>query len=737
MVVFEGKEVSTFIKNWEMDCEEYGLNEVQKCKKFPPYCTKEIGEAVEKLRGYDEGNWELFKKELKQLFWQDDPPKNSIAALVKLIGEAKAGRMTVDMYVLKYTAITQELVDRNAISTFDRNVRLLEGLSEGIQSKVFEHCSDRKWRMLEHDVDTEEPKFEDLKEVVLAKARTMERKHLFISGRLSGMGYASAEAATSTPTASTAPSTIPTAMTSPSSAASDLKELTEQISRLTLLIGGQSRQIPGTAPAPIPAVSGFAPQRPTWVPRCMYCDSLVHTRRSDCPEFQEALGRGVIGINEKGRVKLMATGEELPLMFGKGGMKVVVQSKLATGTSGIVSTNLVTVHAPQTSLTTDATTPTAAGVATISFDDRTGSYGVLGKNFDEYVRAASLNPGKEQWIDVEVEEKRKRGDGNPGRRVRQRADDSMDGSRTTPANSQGPPPPPQPGRDPAAYGFPPPVRMEEVRDEDEPMRDSPAPAPVKGPKFRLASELNQTITTEDVGRKVMDAPIQLKMCELLAVSTEVSSYLHDQTRRRRIPLENGASNNIVEGVGVSTSVNLTQLSTIGTPLYACPSARTKVSLNEDTQTEGLLDDGSELNLMAKELFDRLQHPIDTDINWRINGYDSKAEKELEELEEKGNLIGVCHGVLVGVGGVEVKQHIFVVHQLGNTDLILGRPWERMVRAQKINMDDGSYKIQIKSLDGTRKVEFIAVPVQHERIREFVRPKESQGVSAGKGQGGPQ
>jgi hypothetical protein len=130
--IFDGKEVSTFVKNWEMDCEEYGLTEAQKCRKFPRYCTREIGEVVEKLKGYEDGNWESFKVELKRLFWQADPPKNSIAALVKLLGEAKAGKMTVDMYVLKYTTITQELVDKNAMSTFDRNVRLLEGLSEGI-----------------------------------------------------------------------------------------------------------------------------------------------------------------------------------------------------------------------------------------------------------------------------------------------------------------------------------------------------------------------------------------------------------------------------------------------------------------------------------------------------------------------------------------------------------------------------------------------------------------------------
>src|SRR5437773_8259640 len=35
---------------------------------------------------------------------------------------------------------------------------------------------------------------------------------------------------------------------------------------------------------------------------------------------------------------------------------------------------------------------------------------------------------------------------------------------------------------------------------------------------------------EAVGRKVMHAPIQLKMCELLAVSSEISNYIHDQMR---------------------------------------------------------------------------------------------------------------------------------------------------------------------------------------------------------------
>ena len=164
----------------------------------------------------------------------------------------------------------------------------------------------------------------------------------------------------------------------------------------------------------------------------------------------------------------------------------------------------------------------------------------------------------------------------------------------------------------------------------------------------------------------MDAPIQLRMCELLAVSTEVANYIHDQTRKRRVPIPSDSVSNRISPaedaateIIVSANADLTQLGAVEKSLYACPSARAKVCLDDELQVEALLDDGSELNIMIKHAFDQLQHPIDTSINWRINGFDAKAEGEIADLDNKGNLLGVCHDVLVDVGGVAVKQHIFL------------------------------------------------------------------------------
>ena len=84
--------------------------------------------------------------------------------------------------------------------------------------------------------------------------------------------------------------------------------------------------------------------------------------------------------------------------------------------------------------------------------------------------------------------------------------------------------------------------------------------------------------------------------------------------------------------------------------------------------------------------------------------------------------------------------IFLLSNISiRTLCILGRPWGRMTRAQMANKDDGSYVVKIKSTDGRRIVEFIAVPAQHERIREHVRPADEigdddLGISALKGEG---
>src|SRR5271163_3722264 len=191
----------------------------------------------------------IVQKESEKLFWEADPPRNTFPALVKLINEAKEGKMPVNVYVLNYTTITNVLVASTGMSRFDQSIRLLEGLSEELRSKMFKYCSEKGWRLFAHDVEAEEPDFEELKKVVLEKAKMMKKRKMFESGSFAGLGNPergtlSTGTLTSTPATSTTVTTVPTAVTSPRPAASDseLAELTKQLSNLTLFLQGQPRQ---------------------------------------------------------------------------------------------------------------------------------------------------------------------------------------------------------------------------------------------------------------------------------------------------------------------------------------------------------------------------------------------------------------------------------------------------------------------------------------------------------------
>jgi hypothetical protein len=127
--------------------------------------------------------------------------------------------------------------------------------------------------------------------------------------------------------------------------------------------------------------------------------------------------------------------------------------------------------------------------------------------------------------------------------------------------------------------------------------------------------------------------------------------------------------------------------------------------------------------MPRRVFEQLDIPIDTNIDWTIDGYQGA-----KEYEDTSQLIGVCHATKVSIGGVAAVIPVFVVKD-SSTDLILGRPWSRYLRATFINEDDESYTCIIRSPDGCRIVRFQAAPAVHERNRAYARFPENGTVRA--------
>ena len=149
---------------------------------------------------------------------------------------------------------------------------------------------------------------------------------------------------------------------------------------------------------------------------------------------------------------------------------------------------------------------------------------------------------------------------------------------------------------------------------------TPNLAPNTQKKFRLASELSETVTVAQVGEQLMDTPVQLSMRQVMAVAPDLAGYMHDQTRKRRIPVDATASSALA-GIPpdlprllpeTAASINSAQ---INRTFYACPSGHAKATIDQQVKVKALMDNGSEVNMMPQRVFETLDLPIDTDIRW--------------------------------------------------------------------------------------------------------------------------
>jgi hypothetical protein len=286
---FNEVNVSEFLRRWNIECEDAGLTGPQKCQRVGDYCSPEVKEVVELLPGYDEKDWAVLEKELKNMYWQYDEERDTMATLNKLVKNAP--NLKLNVFLLKYTAMSDILVKKNALSPLDRVGYLLDGLSVELRRKVLEFCAKKSWRLSTHDSGTTDPNYDQLKEFVLQKA-VAAQKEVVYSGERSTRQESSIPTASvaveikaNVPTLTSTPDLTPemTPKTTPATS-NDIAELTKQFSQLALAIqaGLRSTGTPAMPTASVqPAVQpAFQPGRPPFDPnrprRCMWCDSTEH-----------------------------------------------------------------------------------------------------------------------------------------------------------------------------------------------------------------------------------------------------------------------------------------------------------------------------------------------------------------------------------------------------------------------------------------------------------------------------
>jgi hypothetical protein len=330
---FDGMNSTEYLEEWNTQSDDYRYDDKQRATRFPNFCTANVKDIVKLLSGYIKKDWKGLQADIKNLYLQYDEPKDSMAALNELVRKGRT--LDLNVYILKYHAISEALVSKNALSTLDRVSRLLDGLSDDLRREVLNLCSQKSWRIAPHDSGTT-PDYKAIKEFLSTEASTIQKLAIYNNdcamrepATLESTERTSVEAMpiVLTPTAPTAP-TATTATTAPTAPALDpIVDLSKQFSHMALMLQAALNSSRDIMTSPMASTKPRMSER---IPRCIFCDSTEHTRRSQCPDFADALRRKRVYLNERNHVVNAATHKEIRPMFGNGGMKNALERFMRT-----------------------------------------------------------------------------------------------------------------------------------------------------------------------------------------------------------------------------------------------------------------------------------------------------------------------------------------------------------------------------------------------------------------------
>ena len=260
--------------------------------------------------------------------------------------------------------------------------------------------------------------------------------------------------------------------------------------------------------------------------------------------------------------------------------------------------------------------------------------------------------------------------------------------------------------------------------DDSIMEDTSQPSKISLPERKKFTPRQSTISSQvnpqDVVYKILSTPITLAVGEVMGVSKELSSMFQDVLKFKSTKPET----HIVSFVENSVRGNLIKLDIV---------CNGKI-------INAIVDTGSELNIMRKDIWKDLRIPMDIAKQCTINDANGG----------EGILHGLVQNVPLSCGSVRTYANCYVGENLP-FELLLGRPWQRDNRINIEERSDGTYLIFRSAENEDSQFEMLAAPsnlsfnkanripsfmtqvVEHEQTQDFEhtslpRPSTKQRVS---------
>ena len=136
---FNGKNVSLYLRKYNMLAKDSNLEGKDKCERFTIYCAIDVMADVECLPGFSNGNWDTFEKSLKKLYFDlDSQQKEYQVPFRRSLAESQKqkGATGLKAYSTQFMRIVKVLLDEGKMTQYTACAEFYGGLPENMQDEV-------------------------------------------------------------------------------------------------------------------------------------------------------------------------------------------------------------------------------------------------------------------------------------------------------------------------------------------------------------------------------------------------------------------------------------------------------------------------------------------------------------------------------------------------------------------------------------------------------------------------
>jgi len=189
----------------------------------------------------------------------------------------------------------------------------------------------------------------------------------------------------------------------------------------------------------------------------------------------------------------------------------------------------------------------------------------------------------------------------------------------------------------------------------------------KNPAYTYESKAANPDAAKQTLDRVLNAIVpSVTVSDLLAISPDLRREVVEFSRTHRIPTSNST---------LPTTVNVCAIAPVHVE-YSTPLREMKVTLNGVHEELALLDKGSEIVVIREDIWHKSQAAINPHIRMRMQTANGSTQ----------DMPGCVEMLEVLVDGIKTWVHAYVIPKAPYR-LLLGRPWQRLVRLSKDETDD--------------------------------------------------